>query len=201
MHVHTTGYEKDATGHWEVYTCGHELAKDVKAHADADEDEVCDICEYNMHVHKYSEEWSSSATKHFHVAICDDLKDDTTNALYRIDVADHTYENGVCTVCARPEPTEPHEHTFEEDWTAKGVDGHYHKPTCDDLETIDEEYYNGLTAHVKGENDKCEACGYDMHEHTTGYEKDETGHGLVYTCGHDGLEKKVDDQDNEQGDD
>ena len=195
MHVHTTGYEKDETGHWVIYTCGHELAKTLEAHADTDNDEACDTCGYNMHVHKYSEDWSSSASKHFHVAICDDLKDDKDNELYRIDVADHTYENGACTVCSRPEPTEPHEHTFADDWTAKGAEGHYHKPTCDDLETVDEGYYNSLTAHVKGENDKCEACGYDMHEHTTGYDKDETGHWLVYTCGHDGLEKNVEDHE------
>ena len=52
-----------------------------------------------------------------------------------------------------------HTHTYSDDWT-KDANGHWHVATCDDLKESDKAYKSGYAAHVWGEDDKCETCGY-----------------------------------------
>lgn len=55
-------------------------------------------CGGNEHTHTYSDEWSSDATYHWHQATCEH-KDEVA------DKGEHTYEDGVCTVCGKEQPS------------------------------------------------------------------------------------------------
>jgi hypothetical protein len=46
FHDHTSEWKTDATNHWNECACGDKA--NVAPHADANNDEKCDVCEYNM---------------------------------------------------------------------------------------------------------------------------------------------------------
>lgn len=111
-HVHTyeNGWSSDETMHWHAATCEHtELKSSPNSHNF--EDGVCTICDYEKkdseegknpvtHEHEYATEWSSNETHHWHAAICEhsDLKTDYDK---------HTFKDGKCTKCKKPEETTP----------------------------------------------------------------------------------------------
>ncbi|MBQ8311412.1 MAG: hypothetical protein IJX80_10420, partial [Clostridia bacterium] len=107
--------------------------------------------------HTFSDQWSSSATEHWHAATCEhgEVKDS---------LAAHTDsdEDGKCDVCAYEIG---HTHTYAKDWSSDGS-YHWHAATCTHT---DEKRDNALhtDANIDGECDVCEA-----HVHivdTTGY--------------------------------
>ncbi len=70
----------------------------------------------NEHVHTYSDEWESDSTYHWHEPTCDD-----TDKV--ADKAEHTYRDGVCTVCgaAQPETENPQPDPDKKDYDMSGV--------------------------------------------------------------------------------
>ena len=115
-HTYSTEWSKDATSHWHAATCEHTSeVSDKAAHTfgegvvtkEATETETgiktytCTVCKYEKtesiavlpHTHKYSTDWTSDATSHWHAATCGhDVKSDE---------AAHTFDEGVktCSVC------------------------------------------------------------------------------------------------------
>ena len=84
QHTHTFSADWSANdeGHWHAATCEHvgEIA-DKAAHADADEDGECDVCEYDLTCdHELSDEIVGIAAGHYHIPDCnhDDLILDLT---------------------------------------------------------------------------------------------------------------------------
>ncbi len=75
-HTHTYQAEgewtHDATNHWHAATCGCSIdGIDVAAHADENNDGVCDGCAWNYdHEHTYAEEWSTDRAEHWLAVTC-----------------------------------------------------------------------------------------------------------------------------------
>ena len=75
-HVHTFSTDvwyNDAEEHWRPATCEHAETErgSLAAHEDADQDGLCDVCEYEVgHEHTYSEDWSFDADHHWKEATC-----------------------------------------------------------------------------------------------------------------------------------
>lgn len=93
-HTYSTDWVYNSTQHWHAASCEDtNSVSEQAAHADDDNDGVCDVCGYNYdHTHVYSNEWSSDGTSHWHEALCGH----TTTS----DTAAHTTNAaGVCTVC------------------------------------------------------------------------------------------------------
>ena len=111
-HTYSTEWSKDATSHWHAATCEHTSeVSDKAAHTfgegvvtkEATETETgiktytCTVCKYEKtesiavlpHTHKYSADWTSDATSHWHAATCGhDVKSDE---------AAHSFNEGVVT--------------------------------------------------------------------------------------------------------
>ena len=71
------------------------------------------------HVHTYSEDWTSDANGHRHLATCDDAEDEA--------IQPHVDKNndGVCDICEFTD----HTHTYSEDWTVDCTN-HWHAADC-----------------------------------------------------------------------
>ncbi|MDE5548041.1 MAG: InlB B-repeat-containing protein, partial [Clostridia bacterium] len=69
-HEHTYSWKQSEDGatHWQECECGEKT--EPIAHVDANSDEVCDDCGYNMHVH--APEWKSDADQHWKECECGD---------------------------------------------------------------------------------------------------------------------------------
>lgn len=106
-----------------------------------------------LHVHTYSEDWTSDAEGHFHQATCDDAEDEAKQA--------HVDKNndGACDICEYTD----HTHTYSEDWTADCTN-HWHAADCGHIVAGAD-----LGAHVdENEDGECDVCKYvieDIHEH------------------------------------
>lgn len=76
MHEHKCVWLNDSTGHWQKCTgCNEEFTKtnhvdEKDADGNAGQDEICDICGYNMHVHSFAQAWTSDADNHWHACSC-----------------------------------------------------------------------------------------------------------------------------------
>lgn len=130
-HTYSTDWTSDATSHWHAATCGHTTEVSDKAvHTfgeavvtkPASETETgiktytCTVCKYEKtesiavlpHTHKYSTEWTSDETNHWHAATCEhttEVKDKATHSFNEGDVTKEATETeaGVkiytCLVC------------------------------------------------------------------------------------------------------
>ena len=96
VHTFSEAWSSDATHHWHRATCEHGEIKDSLAeHVDAEEDGVCDVCEYEVgHEHAYSDEWTSDDSKHWRAASCSHTDEKIDEGLH----AD-TDKNYFCDVC------------------------------------------------------------------------------------------------------
>jgi hypothetical protein len=97
-HTFSDKWYSDATNHWHPATCEHaETAKgDLAPHVDADEDGICDVCEYEVgHKHSYQSDWIITDTHHWQKATC-------THTNEKNNYSTHSDENidGVCDVCS-----------------------------------------------------------------------------------------------------
>lgn len=97
-HTFSEKWYSDATQHWHPATCEHAETEraDLASHVDADEDGLCDVCEYDVkHTHTYKNDWTITETHHWKDATCShsDMKDSYSA---------HSDEdlNGACDVCS-----------------------------------------------------------------------------------------------------
>ena len=103
-----------------LVTCAYALTSCKRANEDTSNDKTTEQTNESSstttnHEHKYSSEWSYDDSKHWHASICEhDLKDEE---------ADHTIENGKCTVCGYKEPTQGVSYTLSDDSTYYIVSG------------------------------------------------------------------------------
>ena len=97
-HTFSEKWYSDATQHWHPATCEHAETEraDLANHVDADENGLCDVCEYDVkHTHTYESDWTITDTHHWKAATCShvDMKDSYST---------HSDEdlNGACDVCS-----------------------------------------------------------------------------------------------------
>lgn len=150
-HEHTWAatYSTDSTKHWYAATCEHTDEKmGLETHTDADNDGVCDKCEYDAHQgagHTFASEWTQGETHHWHAANCGHTVDGA-------DKAEHVDANNdkSCDVC---EYDYNHTHTYATTWS-KDDTHHWYAATCGcSIEGIDK------AAHVDEDSDGvCEIC-------------------------------------------
>ncbi|MGN0823664.1 MAG: leucine-rich repeat domain-containing protein, partial [Candidatus Coproplasma sp.] len=85
--------------------------------------------------HNYSDEWTSDAQYHWHAATCEHSDEISGKA-------EHTWDNGYCSVCGKKDPSVPSEglaYTLSDDETYYSVTG---IGTCTDTELVIPSTYN-----------------------------------------------------------
>lgn len=95
-HTFSDNWYSDAENHWHPATCEHAETErsELAAHVDANEDGLCDVCEYEIgHTHTYESAWSSNDTHHW--------KNPTCTHEEKGEYSTHSDEdiNGACDVC------------------------------------------------------------------------------------------------------
>ncbi len=92
-HKFATDWTKDATNHWHVSTCGHEVTDGKATHtfgewqvtkaateeAEGSRERSCTVCGYTVtevieklaHTHKFATDWIKDETNHWHAATCE----------------------------------------------------------------------------------------------------------------------------------
>ncbi len=78
-HTYAETWSTSATAHWHAATCkGHDSEKkDVDGHSDANNDGVCDVCEYVLCQHEFETVLTGDAEGHYYAATCGhDVKKD-----------------------------------------------------------------------------------------------------------------------------
>lgn len=171
-HVHTfdtANWSSDESYHWHAATCSHTTEMtDYAEHIDDDGDDLCDVCNYDLHVHRFKTEWTSNSTDHWHESRCGhDVYSEVGNHVYT-DANDFTCDT--CGYC---------KHSYAgAEWKYNATQ-HWHDATCGctDAPSIDvAEHSFDATTHL------CE-CGANNHTWNTKYSKDETHHWVDATCG------------------
>ena len=72
------------------------------------------------HTHKFSQMWRAGYKNHWHECECGTVRD----------MAEHSYEKGVCVVCYADKPDPAHIHNFDtSEWKYDSVN-HWHESTC-----------------------------------------------------------------------
>ena len=97
QHTFSDVWYNDAETHWHPATCEHaETERDsLAAHADADQDGICDVCEYEVgHNHTYSMTWSKDETHHWKEATCLHTEEKLSYSTHSDDNMD-----GECDLC------------------------------------------------------------------------------------------------------
>ena len=223
--IYATDWTSDAEGHWHAcLSHDDEDKKDCATHTYGDwevvteasetslgkKKQVCSVCEYTHyeditmleHTHKYSTDWSSNETKHWHASTC--------GHEVISDEADHTFgkwvetlapteeavgsRKKVCSVCNYESVEEvaklPHTHKFEyvdgvePTCVLPGITAHYHCNKCNE-DYLDE---RGIvlienvilppTGQHNMQNGVCSTCG-------------ETVNGITYIEVKDAEEKVI----------
>ena len=135
-----------------------------------------------IHIHTYSEAWTSDANEHWHEATCEHTTEVSGKAAHSFgdwtvtkeatEEAEGTKERS-CTVCEYTAtaviPKLDHTHKFAEEWTSDSS-GHWHAATCkhtDEKSGFAEhtfgEYVSNNDATTKADGTKtreCSVCGY-----------------------------------------
>ncbi len=93
-HDYSTEVGSDVTGHWFIATCHPGATSAVEEHKDEDNNGVCDVCQFQICGHSYSDLWSQDDTHHWHAILC-------TCSIARKDYAQHVDadNDGGCDVC------------------------------------------------------------------------------------------------------
>lgn len=191
-HTYSSEWTSDATSHWHPAICEHTSEVSEKtAHTfdkgvvtkEATETETgiktytCTICKYEKkesiavlpHTHKYSTEWTSDATNHWHAATCEhttEVKDKATHSFNEAVVTKEATETEkgekiyTCSVCGyvKKEAIPVHTHTYSTNWTSDAT-SHWHAATCGHDVKSDE------AAHTFDEGVKtCSVCEYKKTE-------------------------------------
>ena len=176
-HSFSKDWTSNATDHWHAATCGHtKEVSDKAAHTfgewettveateetEGKEERICSVCSYKEeqslakldHTHKFSSDWTSDATDHWHnCSGCEEVSGKTAHIFGGLTVtktATCTEKGSIkrtCFVC-KYEATEDISakgHAYSEDWTSNATD-HWHAATCEHVEEV-----SGKTAHSFGE--------------------------------------------------
>ncbi len=175
-HTYSVSWTITETEHYKAASCSHNIApKDKGAHADENNDGLCDTCSYDYgHTHTYQSEWTVTATEHYKAASCGH-----NVAPIEKEEHDDPENDGVCNTCRYGSD---HSHTYQNEWTVTETE-HYKAAAC------------GHTVapisrgnHIDENNDKeCDVCEYDYnHTHTysdTLTYDNEGNHFYAPTCG------------------
>lgn len=162
-HEHTFSEEwtSDATYHWHEATCGHtdetdgmaehtfddgKITKESTEDAEGEKTFTCTVCGYTKtetveklaHTHKFSDEWTSDETNHWHTSTCGHTNEVSGKT-------GHTWNDGVvitaptetaegvktftCTVCGKTKTESVtrlnHTHNHSDSWTTDDAN-HWH---------------------------------------------------------------------------
>ena len=167
----------DQTSHWHNVTCGCNVSnKDFTLHDDADNNGICDTCEYVLCSHTFDElRWVGDETGHWHPATCEHSAAKSEIQPHKLDE-----EGFVCTECNY---LTNHEHTYDTDKWVPSQTEHWHAASCEHTsKKID------VALHDDADNDGiCNTCSYKFCEHTpnTDWNYDTKNHWHDPSCDHD----------------
>ncbi len=161
------------------------------------------------HEHQFSAEWEKNETGHWHVCACGEKTEVQAHSYGEWITDTEATESAegtkhrVCGACGYEEkgtiPAKGHEHQFSSAWE-KNETSHWHACACGEKSEIQAHGYGEwitdteATESAEGTRHRvCSACGYEEkgtipvkgHEHqfSTAWEKNETNHWHVCTCG------------------
>lgn len=196
MGDHTHTYEEawtfDATQHWHVSSCGHDVEEGREDHVDATNDGVCDTCGWfdESHTHTFSDEWKTDVTYHWHAATCEHMGAvsgqeqhadgdengycDTCQYL----MCTHVDFNldGECDTCGWVDPEHTHEFGAE---IGSDVTGHWYIATCHPGAT------GPVEEHADSNNDGvCDVCTFQIcgHSYAATWTTNDTHHWHAILC-------------------
>ena len=236
-HSFSKDWTSDATDHWHAATCEHTKEVSGKAthtfgewkttveateETEGKKERSCSVCSYKEeqslakldHTHKFSSDWTSDATDHWHAATCEHATEVSGKAAHTFgewtvtkeatEEAEGSKERS-CSVCGytATEAIEKlaHTHKFATEWT-KDETNHWHAATCEHAEEV-----SGKTAHTFGDwtvtktatctekgsrKRTCSVCKYEAtedisakgHAYSEGWTSNATDHWHAATCGH-----------------
>ena len=165
-HEFANEWSSDGTYHWHAATCEHttevsdkakhtfgdwKVTKEATEKAEGSKERTCTVCGYKAteviakldHTHKFSDEWTSDDTYHWHAATCEHTTEVSSKANHTFgdwqvvkeptDEAEGSKER-TCTECGYKE-TEviaklAHTHKFSDEWTSDDT-YHWHAATCE----------------------------------------------------------------------
>ena len=209
-HKFAESLTKDETHHWYAAICEHTTEVSSKAEhsfcnwtttkaateeAEGTKERSCTVCGYTAkeaieklaHTHKFTEEWTSDSSGHWHVATCEDTdeKSGFTEHSFGEYVSNNdatTEADGTktreCSVCGykdtvTDEGSKIHVHTFAEEWTSDSS-GHWHAATCKHTTEVsgkvahsfgDWTVTKAATEEAEGTKERsCTVCGYTATE-------------------------------------
>ena len=176
-HTHAYGniWQYDLENHWNECSCGEK--GNVAAHADANTDYKCDVCNCDLpqppHEHSFDTEWKHDEENHWNECACGEKSNNAAHA--DADV------NGKCDTCDADVPLPPHEHSFGTEWK-HDEENHWNECTCGEKANN--------AAHIDTDvNAKCDICDAEVplppHEHNygTGWFTNEEKHWQECDCG------------------
>ena len=157
-------------------------------------DKECNICAATRTTsHKYSSDWTSNKSGHWHVCLNCGQKDTVVDHKPGPEATEETAQT--CTVCDYIiKPTLKHEHAFADALTSDETGHWYPCASCSDQKDF--------AAHTF-DNDcdtKCGTCGYERiieHKWDEAWSHDETGH--FHACTVCGVKKDISDHDWRRG--
>ncbi len=151
QHTYTDAWSVDAENHWHKASCtdGEDCAEAIAsktAHIDADNDKICDVCEYDYaHTHTFAETFSSDEKSHWYAASCGCSVEGEKGAHIDAD------NDGACDSCAY---NGGHTHEFNKDAWAADEESHWYAATCS------HNVKDSAEKHTFNDVDRCESCGY-----------------------------------------
>ncbi len=166
-HEHNyTALKSDSTNHWYECPDDGEIKPDSKvAHVDTDNNEKCDVCGYDMHVHTYSEDWKSDNINHWKECTCGARSVESAHV--------DANNNDVCDICEYSW----HVHNYSEDWKSNDTN-HWKECSCGSK--------NEEAVHVDADNnERCDICGYSWHVHnySEDWKSNDINHWKECACG------------------
>ena len=204
-HSFSKDWTSNATDHWHAATCEHtkevsgktahtfgEWKTTVEATEETEgkKERSCSVCSYKEeqslaklnHTHKFSSDWTSNATDHWHAATCEHAEEvsgkaahcfgDWTVTKEATEEAEGSKERS-CSVCGytATEAIEKlaHTHKFATDWTSDSTN-HWYTATCEHTTEVsgkaehsfgDYVSNNDATTEADGTKTReCSVCGY-----------------------------------------
>ncbi len=191
-HEYSTLWSVNGTHHWHDVVCTHTFAPaDMAEHTDANEDGVCDVCDYLDHEHTYdTQKWTFDALSHWHAATC--------GCSIKANEATHTDANndGACDTC---EWNDGCLHPVSDAWTYSDTH-HWHGVICTHtIAPTDKQEH--VDRNLDGNCDACDAWDL-LHTHTYAntLTVDADTHYYAATCEHSGARKDEEKHTDDNGD-
>ena len=182
-HTYDSAWSHDDNNHWHAVTCDHDIeVKGKAAHADSNNDGICDGCSWDyQHEHTFNENvWKTDEDNHWHAPTCGhDIPGKDFGA--HVDLTDKDGEagdDGHCDVCDKVVCD-----NHEQDLTTWQYDAttHWHPSKCGHDRAAME-----AAGHTLNEDGtQCTTCGYEtghVHQFPDEYEFDGVNHWKKATC-------------------